>query len=433
MRAEVNAVEAWRFVGALVLLAFSAFLSGSETALFSLRPHQVHHLRNPALQSSRAVRSLLDQPRRLLATILVTNTAINVVFTLLAGAFFQTWVGEEHATMVATIVLTIVVLVFGEVLPKSLALNRPLQMALRCAPVVWSLHRVLGPVTIGLERLNDVLAGALGRYVHKRDQALDRDEIATLVTLGWEAGVVGAREKEFVHNVVQLDERQVGEIMTPRPRLFAIDIETDLTVARQSIARAGFARVPLFQDTPENWIGYVEVTDLLWGEEQPDGRRLRDLRRDLHFYPATKSVSELLIDMRQAGHEIGGVVDEHGALAGLVSVEDAVEQIVGEILDLHDLDRLHATRLADGDLLVDAAMEIRAFNAAYNANLRDPAAETLGGLVLNHMGRIPMARESFATQGFRFTVEQAAPNRVLRLRLRRLPAAERPAPRRESR
>jgi magnesium and cobalt transporter len=137
----------------------------------------------------------------------------------------------------------------------------------------------------------------------------------------------------------------------------------------------------------------------------------------------------LLVDMRRAGEEIAGVVDEHGALAGLVSVEDAVEQIVGEILDLHDLERLRATMLADGDLLVDAAMEIRAFNDAYGAALRDPAAETLGGLVLNHFGRIPVARDRFEAQGFRFTVEQAAPNRVLRLRLRRLQSA---APRRTS-
>jgi putative hemolysin len=324
-------------------------------------------------------------------------------------------------------------LVFGEVLPKTLALNRPLQTALRCAPPLWILHRVLGPITHALERLNDTLAAALGRYVHKRDPALDRDEIATLVTLGWEAGVVGTREKEFVHNVVQLDERQVGEIMTPRPRLFAIDVETELPVARQSVARAGFARVPLFEDSPENWIGYVEVTDLLWGQDQTDPRRLRHLRRDLHFYPATKSVSELLADMRRAGHEIAGVVDEHGALAGLVSVEDAVEQIVGEILDLHDLDRLRATRLADGDLLVDAAMEIRAFNATYNADLHDEAAETLGGLVLNQLGHIPVARESFMAQGFRFTVEQAAPNRVLRLRLRRLAPDDRRAAKRGAR
>ena len=413
-------MDAWRLVGVLVMLALSAFFSGSETALFSLRPHQVHHLRNPALRSARAVRALLDQPRRLLATILVANTAVNVPLSIVGGGLFVSWVGEERATMVATLVITVVVLVFGEVIPKSLALTRPLPAALRCSRPLWMVHRALGPVTRGIERLTDILAEALGRYVHKRDPALDRDEIATLVTLGWEAGVVGPREKEFIHNVVQLDERQVGEIMTPRPRLFALDVGTALPVARQAIARAGFARVPLYAGSAENWIGYVEVTDLLWGRDAPDTRRLADLRRDLQFYPATKSVSELLVDMRRTGVEIAGVVDEHGALAGLVSVEDAVEQIVGEILDLHDLERLQATRLADGDLLVDAAMEIRAFNSVYGAALRDPEAETLGGLVLNQLGRIPSAREHFEAQGFRFTVEQAAPNRVLRLRLHRL-------------
>jgi putative hemolysin len=422
-------LETVRSIAVLLLVGLSAFFSASETALFSLRPHQVHHLRNPALRSAHAVRALLDQPRRLLATILVGNTAVNVLISVLGSGLFVVWVGEDRAAAVATLVITVVVLVFGEVIPKSLSLNRPLPVALRTAPTLWLVHRGLSPVTRGIERLTDWMAAWLGRYVHHRDPALDRDEIATLVTIGWEAGAVGARTKEFVHNIVQLDERQVGEIMTPRPRLFALDVDTTLPVARQAIARAGFARVPVYAGSAENWIGYVEATELLWGGDTPDPRRLADLRHDLHFYPATKAVSELLVDMRRAGEEIAGVVDEHGALAGLVSVEDAVEQIVGEILDLHDLERLRATMLADGDLLVDAAMEIRAFNDAYGATLRDPAAETLGGLVLNHFGRIPVARDCFEAQGFRFTVEQAAPNRVLRLRLRRLQPA---APRRTS-
>lgn len=405
------------------MLLLSAFFSSSETALFSLRQPQLHRLRASTARSSGIVLSLLEHPRRLLATILVGNTFVNVLMAVLSTAIFVHFFGPEHGAELATLVMTIVVLVFGEIAPKTLAVGRPLGLALRLAPPLAMVQRGLRPLTVGTVRFTDQLGTFMARYVRPREEALTEDEIKTLVTMSWEQGIVGAREKEFIHNVFHLDDRQVGEIVTPRTRVFAIDIDAELASVRPDVRRAGYSHVPLYSGSRENLVGYVEAVDLLWGSDTPDTRQLHDLRRELRFYPETKRVGELLADMRRRGEEIAGVVDEHGDYAGIVAVEDAVEQVVGEIFDLHDLDRFRITDLPGGELLLAAQMEITVFNQMLGTALRDAEAETIGGFVLNRLGRIPAAGDRLQAGGLEITIEQAAPNRIVTLRVRRLEAS----------
>jgi CBS domain containing-hemolysin-like protein len=315
--------------------------------------------------------------------------------------------------------MTIVVLVFGEIAPKTLAVGRPLGLALRLGVPLGIAGRVLAPATLGIVRLTDAAGVFMSRRVRPREEALSEDEIKMLVTMGWEQGIVGAREKEFIHNVFHLDDRRIGEIVTPRSRVFALDANTRAADVRAAVSQAGFARIPLYVGAAENLIGYVEAADLLWGRDEPDPRWLRDLRRDLPFYPETKRVGELLSELRRHGQEIAAVIDEHGDFAGVVTLEDAVEQVVGEIFDLHDLDRFRFTNLPDGELLLTAQMEIQVFNRLLDVELADAHAETVGGLVINRLGRIPAPGETLDVPGLRFTVDQASPRRIITLRVRR--------------
>jgi putative hemolysin len=214
----------------------------------------------------------------------------------------------------------------------------------------------------------------------------------------------------------------VREILTPRSRVFSVPVDAQVADVRTAVRRAGYSRVPVHAGKAENLVGYVETCDFLWGRPEPDPRGVQELRRELPFYPETKRVGELIAEMRAGAPEIAAVVDEHGDFAGLVTLEDAVEQVVGEIFDLHDLDRLRFTGLPGGEVLVVAQMEIPVFNELLGAHLRDEHAETIGGFVVNRLGRIPAAGETLETQGLRLTVEKAAPNRVIQLRVRRLRA-----------
>lgn len=240
-----------------------------------------------------------------------------------------------------------------------------------------------------------------------------------LVTMGWEQGVVGLREKEILHNAFHLNDRQVGWIVTPRTRVFAQAVDARVADVREAIARAGYSRVPLYQGSPENLVGFVEVSDLLWSGPEPDARRLGDVQRELPFYPETKRVGQLLLEMAHRGEEIAAVVDEHGGFDGIVTIEDAVEEVLGEIIDLHDQERYRVADAGHGELGVGATMEIDVFNELVGTDLRDPEAETIGGFVINHLGRIPGAGEWVEAGGVRLTVDQAAPNRVVRLRVHR--------------
>jgi putative hemolysin len=412
-----------RLVLLVLLLGLSAYFSGAETALFSLRSPQLARLRQRSSRSARAVLSLLQRPRTVLATVLIGNTLVNVVVSVVAAGLFVTWFGSESGPLVATLVMTLVLLVFGEIVPKTVAVGHPLGFARWVAPTLMAVQRLLRPWSVSAVALTDALARRLERRVPPRDEALTEKEIKTLVTMGWEQGVVGVREKEFIHNVFQLNDRRVENIVTSRTRVFALDVESRVAEVRDAVSLAGYSRVPLYEGSSDNLVGYVEVNDLLWGRDAPDERRLRDVGRDLHFYPGAMRVGQLLLDMRRRGAEIAGVVDEHGGLDGIVSLEDALEEVVGEIFDLHDAERTRYTPLAGGEVLVGAQMEIDVFNQILGTDLRDPEMETIGGFVMHRLGRIPAQGEKLEVGTLRFTVEQALPNRILKLRVGHAQAA----------
>lgn len=415
-----------RLVFLLFLLALSAYFSGAETALFSLRSPQLARLRQRSTHSARAVLSLLQRPRSVLATVLIGNTLVNVVVSVVAAGLFVAWFGSDSGALLATLVMTLVLLVFGEIVPKTAAVGRPLGLARWIAPPLVPIQRMMRPWSGSAVALTDTLARALERHVPPRDEALTEKEIKTLVTMGWEQGVVGVREKEFIHNVFQLNDRRVENIVTSRTRVFALDVDSEVSEVRDAVALAGYSRVPVYETSSDNLVGYVVVNDLLWGRDEPDPRRLRDVRRDLHFYPGAMRVGQLLVDMRRRGEEIAGVVDEHGGLDGIVSLEDALEEVVGEIFDLHDAERTRYTPLAGGEVLVGAQMEIDIFNQILGTDLQDAEMETIGGFVMHRLGRIPEQGEILEVGNLRFHVEHALPNRILKLRVGRMqPAHER--------
>ncbi len=406
-------------VVALLMVALSAYFSGSETALFSLRSLQRQTLRGRDSRAARAVLALLEQPRRILATVLVGNTIAQVLLSVLAEGIFVERFGAERGPVLATFVSAVVMLVFGEILPKSMAIGAPLGFAIAVAPSLRLVQRLLLPLAAGAAGLSDALTALLERKVPRRDEVLSEDEIKMLVTMGWEQGVVGVREKEFIHNVFHLDDRRVEDIVTPRTRVFAADVQAQVEDVRHAVAQAGFSRVPLYEGARSNIVGYVEVSDLLWGNEGADTRRLCELRREMQFYPETMRVGELLLSMRRNGEEIAAVVDEHGAYDGIVAIEDAAVQVVGEIIDIHDLERFRITELEGGELAVSAQMEIGVFNTLFGAHLQDPDVETLGGLVSKRLGRVAQAGDQAEIGSHRFTVERAEPRRVVRLRVGR--------------
>jgi putative hemolysin len=417
MPREVAGLELLRLVLLVVLLLFSAYFSSAETALFSLHGPRRGRLRQQPGRVEKLILQLLASPRALLATILVGNTVVNLFLSVLAAGLFTAHFGEAQGPWLATGVMTVVLLLFGEIAPKTFAVGAPLRTSRFVAPGLHALSIFLRPISAFSMRISDAIGRRLQRPEAPPREILTEEEIKTLVTMGSEEGVLESRETEFIHNVFLLHDRRVQDLMTPRVRVFTLDITSVADAVRDAVALAGYSRIPVYEDREENLVGYVEATDLLWEEDTPDTRTLRQMLRPLRFYPETKDAGDLLREMHHDAVHFAGVVDEHGGFAGVVSLEDAVEQVVGEIRDLHDVDRFHVTWTPEGDAIVAAHMELRVLNSLLGLSLVDPQAETIGGLVINRLGSIPRPGMRLVHDGVTLVVESAAPNRILKLRV----------------
>jgi putative hemolysin len=411
-------MEVLRLVLLVVLLLLSAYFSSAETALFSLHGPRRGRLRQQPGRVERLILQLLASPRTLLATILVGNTIVNLLLSILAAGLFTAAFGDQRGPWLATGVMTVVLLLFGEIAPKTFAVGAPLRTSRFVAPGLHALNTVLRPVTGFAMRISDAIGRRMQRSTAPPREVLTEEEIKMLVTMGSEEGVLESRETEFIHNVFLLHDRRVQDLMTPRVRVFTLDVDSNADAVRDAVALAGYSRIPVYEERQENIIGYIEATDLLWEGAAPDPRTLRQMLRPLRFYPQTKDAGDLLREMHRDAVHFGAVIDEHGGFAGVVSLEDAVEQVVGEIRDLHDVDRFHITWTPEGDAIVAAHMELRVLNALLGLSLQDPQAETIGGLVINRLGNIPRTGTRLEANGVSLIVEAAAPNRILKLRVR---------------
>jgi CBS domain containing-hemolysin-like protein len=208
----------------------------------------------------------------------------------------------------------------------------------------------------------------------------------------------------------------VGDILTPRSRVFALDASERVADVRQNTAAAGFTRIPIYTGSLENITGFVEVTDLLCESDDPD-RCLRHVARDLHFYPDGKSVGSLLIEMRERGMHLAGVIDEHGGFAGIVTLEDAVEEVIGEVLDLHDRGRYAVAHGPAGEISVSGQMELDVFNQLFDCDLQDEDVATIGGYIVKRLGRIPAAGDVLRVRDVVLEVERAVPQRIVEVRV----------------
>jgi len=409
-------LESVRPVLVLVLLLASGYFSGAETALFSLQGAHRTRLMQHVGRIERIILHLLERPKALLTTILVGNTVVNLLLSVVAAGLFAERFGEQQGPWLATVVVTLVLLVFGEIAPKTIAVGAPLRVSRFVAPGLQAWSVLMRPLIDLADRLYEILRPNRNRD-DARSEVLTEEEIKTLVTIGSEEGILETRETEYIHNVFLLHNRRVQDLMTPRVRVFALDVDSGVEQVRDAAALAGYSRIPLFESRPENIVGYVEATDLLWEDQEADERSLRQLMLPLPFFPQTKHAGELLEEMHRNALPFAGVVDEHGGFAGVVSVEDALEQIIGEVQDLHDRDRFHVTRTEEGDAIVAAHMELKVLNSLLGLDFVDEQAETIGGFVINRLGFIPRAGMRLQHGDTSIIVESAQPNRILKLRI----------------
>jgi magnesium and cobalt exporter, CNNM family len=409
----------------LVCLLLSAFFAGSETALTASSRASMARLEKQGNKRAAIVNRLLESRERLIGALLLGNNAVNIAASALATGILLAWLGKA-GIFYATIVMTIIVVVFSEVLPKTAAFNAPDRLALLAARPMRIVVKLLGPVLMGIEALVRSILRLVGMHVGDDQQVLSaREELRGAVDLFHREGGVEKLDRDMFGGVLDLRELAVSDVMVHRTNMISLDVDEPAEDLVNAVIASPVTRLPLWRGNPENIVGILHVKDLLRALHAVDGDASKvdvaALMTPPWFVPDTRPVSEQLKAFRRRKTPFALVVDEYGEVEGLVTLEDILEEIVGDITDEHDVAMPGVRRQPDGSVNVDGAVSIRDLNRVMDWNLPDEEATTIAGLVIHEARSIPEVGQSFTFHGFRFRVLRRARNRITALRIQPLP------------
>jgi Mg2+/Co2+ transporter CorB len=371
------------------------------------------------------VNRLLEQRERLIGALLLGNNAVNIAASALATGILLTWFGKA-GIVYATIVMTIVVVVFSEVLPKTAAFNAPDRIALGVARPMYWIVKLLGPVLMSVEALVRFLLKLIGITVGEDQEVLSaREELRGAVDLFHREGGVEKLDRDMFGGVLDLRELVVSDVMVHRTDMITLKVDDPSEDVVNAVIASPVTRLPLWRGNPENIVGILHVKDLLRALHAVDGDAskvdIAALMTPPWFVPDMRPVSEQLKAFRRRKTPFALVVDEYGEVEGLVTLEDILEEIVGDITDEHDVAMPGVRRQPDGSINVDGAVSIRDLNRVMDWNLPDEEATTIAGLVIHEARSIPDVGQSFTFHGFRFRVLRRERNRITALRIQPLP------------
>ena len=412
-------------VTVFVLLLLSAFFAGSETALTASSRASMARLEKQGNQRAGIVNRLLEQRERLLGALLFGNNAVNIAASALATGVLLTWFGHA-GVLYATVVMTIIVVVFSEVLPKTAAFNAPDRIALAVARPMYWFVKLFGPVLMAVEALVRWLLKQIGMTVGEDQEVLSaREELRGAVDLLHSEGDVETLDRDMFGGVLDLRDLVVSDVMIHRTGMITLNADDSSEDLVNAVIASPVTRLPLWRGNPENIVGILHVKDLLRALHAVDGDAAKidiaALMTPPWFVPDMRPVSEQLKAFRRSKTQIALVVDEYGEVEGLVTLEDILEEIVGDITDEHDVAIPGVRRQPDGSANVDGAVPIRDLNRIMDWNLPDQEATTIAGLVIHEARSIPEVGQSFTFHGFRFRVLRRERNRITALRIQPLP------------
>ncbi|MDF1669023.1 MAG: HlyC/CorC family transporter [Roseovarius sp.] len=423
----------WITSGAiLALLVLSAFFSGSETALTAASRGKLRTQADKGSRGAQQALNITEDNERLIGSVLLGNNLVNILAASLATALFTRLFGESGVAL-ATLAMTFLVLIFAEVLPKTYAITNAETAAARTAPIILLVIKVFSPIVSAVRLLVRGLLRMVGVRTDPDSHILAvREEIAGALYLGHSEGVVEKEDRDRILGALDLGDRAVEEIMLHRSQIEMIDAEAGPEAILDQCLKSNHTRLPVYKDEPDNIIGVVHAKDLLRAmhkllissSESPDLLKsfdICDVAMKPYFVPETTTLDDQMRQFLRMRSHFAMVIDEYGTLQGLITLEDILEEIVGEITDEFDeKDDAEIEKIGDDHYLVDGAMTIRDLNRATDWSLPDDAANTIAGLVIHEAQIIPKVGQVFNFHSFRFEVIARKDNRITQLNIRKL-------------
>ena len=394
------------------LLALSAFFSSSETAMMAVNKIRVRNLADAGLSSAQTLMKVLDNQPKMLSAILIGNNIVNISASSLATILVTRAFGDMYVG-VGTGILTLLVLIFGEITPKTSATLYSETMALRFAKPIYMIMQVLTPVIFIVDKLSQGVLRLLHVDPNKKQDAITEDELRTIVEVSHEEGVIESDEKKMIYNVFDFGDSVAKDIMVPRIDMTFIDVDATFSEVIEVFREVKYTRYPVYEETTDNVIGIINIKDLLLTENQKKFCIRDYLREPLYTYEFKKT-AELMVELRKTQNNIAIVLDEYGATAGLITLEDMLEEIVGEIRDEYDEDEEDLIRrIGPREYVVEAAMKLDDLNDQLGLDLESEDYDSIIGL-LDHL---PEEGEEVTHKTLRFVVDKVDRNRIDKIHL----------------
>lgn len=412
-----------RLVLVILLLSLSAFFSSAETALTTVSKMRIRTLAEAGDKKAITLMKVIEDPGKMLSMILVGNNIVNLSASSMMTTLTMELFGSK-AVGVATGVLTLLILVFGEITPKTMATLNAERLSLAYAGVVYWLMRLLTPVISLVNKLSTAVMFLLRVDPNKKPDAITEDELRTIVEVSHEEGVIESEEKKMINNVFDFGDAVARDVMLPKVNMTFVDVDATYDELMEVFRSEKYTRYPVYEETTDNVIGVLNIKDIFLkgGEEGFSVRKY--LRKPLYTYEF-KKVAELMREMRKAAISIVIVLDEYGSTVGLITLEDMLEEIVGDIRDEYDGDEEKSIqRIAPREYMVDGSVKLDDLDERLNLELQSDEYDSIGGLVIGLLNHLPQEKEEVVVENVRLVVECVDKNRIDKIHLYLLSPSE---------
>jgi putative hemolysin len=382
----------------------------------SLSKIRIRHMVDEKRKDADIVSKLVNNPNKLLGAILVGNNVANIGASALATSLAIHYFGSKGVG-IATGIMTILVLIFGEITPKSLAAKNSEKVALKVAKIIAFLTKVLGPVISIIMSFTNGVIKLLGGKVDKDQPFITEDELRTMVNVSHEEGVLEGEEKQMINNVFEFGDSQAKEVMTPRTDMIAIEVSSSYEEIINVFKSEQFSRIPIYQGTTDNIIGILYIKDLIFYDIEKNNFDINKYMRDPLFTFEFKRTIELFEELRAKRIPMAIVLDEYGGTAGIITMEDLIEEIVGDIQDEYDKQEQEIKSVKEDEYIVNGSTKIDLINEMIGINIETEYFDSIGGFIVGEFGRIPKIGEKTQYKNIKFIIENVHKNRIDKLRI----------------
>ena len=401
----------------VVLLLGSGFFSASETSLMSLSKIRIRYMEDEGVKGAKLVGSLIEKSSDLLSSILVGNNIVNIAATSVSTSLFINIFGDGGVA-IATAVMTVLVLVFGEITPKTIAANSPEKVAVVVSKPISIIMKITKPIVWVFNLLTGIIFKIMGIDNDGVKPFITEEELKAMVNVSHEEGVLEMEEREIINNVFQFGDMQAKEAMIQRLDMVAIDIEDSYDEIIELFKSEKLSRLPVYQESIDDIVGILNIKDIIFlSDEEIENFDIKDYVREAFFTYEFKKITQLLEEMKKEKTQMAIVVDEYGGTAGLLTIEDLVEVIVGDIDDEYDEEEEELVKINDNEYLVEGSTKISDVNEQLGINLESEEFDSIGGFIIGYLKRIPEENEIIEVEDVKFKVESIDKNRINKIRI----------------